>query len=116
MLTSLLLKLTVPGIDREMTPELRLRCGIVSGVTGVVCNLLLVIVKLMLAVISGSISIAADAVNNLSDTASGIIAVAGFKFSGQPPDAEHPFGHGRTEYVAGLVVATTTSPEPSARG
>lgn len=89
-----------------MTPELRVRCGIVSGITGIACNLLLAAVKLILAALSGSISIAADAVNNLSDTASGIIAVAGFKMSSQPPDAEHPFGHGRTEYVAGLVVAT----------
>jgi cation diffusion facilitator family transporter len=89
-----------------MNYEKRTRLGIVSGIVGIVCNLLLAGVKIVLALISGSISVAADAVNNLSDTASGIIAVAGFKVSSLPPDAEHPFGHGRTEYVAGLVVAT----------
>ena len=106
MLTALLLKLFVPEAHQKMTREVRIRCGIVSGITGIVCNLLLAAVKIILAVISGSISAAADAVNNLSDMASGVIAVAGFKFSSHPPDAEHPFGHGRTEYVAGLVVAT----------
>ena len=89
-----------------MTHRVRIRCGIVSGIVGIVCNLVLALVKIILAIVSGSISVAADAVNNLSDMASGIIAVAGFKLSNHPPDAEHPFGHGRTEYVAGLVVAT----------
>lgn len=106
MFSALLLKLLVPGIGNSLTPERRTRCGVVSGIVGIVCNLLLAVVKITLAVISGSIAVAADAVNNLSDTASGVIAVAGFKLSSQPPDAEHPFGHGRTEYVAGLVVAT----------
>ena len=105
MLTSLILKLSVPGYDQEMTSGLRTRCGIVSGVTGIVCNLLLIIVKVILAVASGSIAIAAEAVNNLADAGSGMITIAGFHFSSQPADAEHPFGHGRTEYVAGLIVA-----------
>ena len=104
--TTLLLKLFVPELSENLTHSIRTRCGIVSGIVGIVCNLLLALVKIILAVISGSISVAADAVNNLSDMASGIIAVAGFKLSNHPPDAEHPFGHGRTEYVAGLVVAT----------
>ncbi len=106
MFSALILKLLVPGIGNSLTPERRTRCGVVSGIVGIICNLLLAAVKITLAVISGSIAVAADAVNNLSDTASGVIAVAGFKLSSQPPDAEHPFGHGRTEYVAGLVVAT----------
>ena len=105
MLTSLILKWTVPGIDKEMTSEKRTRCGIVSGVTGIVCNILLIIVKLVLAALSGSIAIAAEAVNNLTDAGSSLIAIAGFHFSNQPADAEHPFGHGRTEYVAGLIVS-----------
>ena len=105
MLTSLILKLAVPGINGELSPAVRVRCGIVSGITGIVCNILLVLVKLALAVFSGSIAVAADAVNNLSDAGSGIITIAGFRLSSQPPDAEHPFGHGRTEYVSGLAVA-----------
>ena len=105
MITSAILKLSVPGFGTTLTPETRIRCGIVSGITGIVCNILLVAIKLTLAFISGSIAVAADAVNNLSDAGSGIITVAGFRLSSQPPDAEHPFGHGRTEYVAALVVA-----------
>lgn len=105
MLTSLILKYAVPGMTDTPTPAQRTRCGIVSGITGIICNLLLAVVKVTLAVISGSIAMAADAVNNLSDAGSGIITIVGFRLSSQPPDAEHPFGHGRTEYVAGLVVA-----------
>ncbi|MBR2373890.1 MAG: cation transporter [Lentisphaeria bacterium] len=105
MLTALLLKLFVPGLRKGLTPDVRLRCGMVSGVTGIFCNVFLAIVKFILAALSGSIAIAADAVNNLSDAGSGVITVAGFRLSSQPPDAEHPFGHGRTEYVAGLAVA-----------
>lgn len=105
MLTSLLLKWTVPCMGKELSPASRTRCGIVSGIVGIICNIFLVIVKVILAIFTGSIAVAADAVNNLSDAGSGIITVVGFRISSQPPDAEHPFGHGRTEYVAGLVVA-----------
>lgn len=105
MLTSFILKLAVPEMNDPPTPEQRTKCGIISGKTGIICNLFLVAVKVVLAAISGSIAVAADAVNNLSDAGSGIITIAGFRLSSRPPDAEHPFGHGRTEYVAGLVVA-----------
>ena len=105
MLTSVILKFTVPGYGEKLDQSSRIRCGIVSGITGIVCNGILIIIKLILAITTGSIAIAADAVNNLSDAGSGIITVAGFHLSSRPPDAEHPFGHGRTEYVAGLVVA-----------
>ena len=92
-------------MGKELSPASRTRCGIVSGIVGIICNIFLVIVKVILAIFTGSIAVAADAVNNLSDAGSGIITVVGFRISSQPPDAEHPFGHGRTEYVAGLVVA-----------
>ena len=105
MITTLILKASVPGYSKELTSAVRTRCGIVSGVTGIICNLLLIIVKLILAVTSGSIAIAAEAVNNLADAGSCMITVAGFHFSSQPADSKHPFGHGRTEYVAGLIVA-----------
>ena len=105
MLTDLILKLSVPGYNDKLDQTSRIRCGIVSGVTGIACNIILIVIKLILAITTGSIAIAADAVNNLSDAGSGIITIAGFHLSSRPPDAEHPFGHGRTEYVAGLVVA-----------
>ena len=105
MFASWILKRFVPAVRGELNSKERIRCGIVCGITGIICNLLLVIVKIVLAVLSGSLAMAADAVNNLSDAGSGIITVIGFRFSSQPPDAEHPFGHGRTEYIAGLIVA-----------
>lgn len=105
MLTSLILKLSVPGYGNDMSQQTRVRCGIVCGITGIVCNIILIIIKFTLAFVTGSIAIAADAVNNLSDAGSGVITIAGFHISSRPPDEEHPFGHGRTEYVAGLVVA-----------
>ena len=105
MLTNLILKLTVPGYGGVLDSCSRNRCGIVSGITGIVCNILLIIVKIILAIASGSIAIAAEAVNNLSDAGTGIITVGGFHLAARPPDAEHPFGHGRTEYVAGVIVS-----------
>ena len=105
MLTSLILKLSLGKFDGNLDDRTRVRCGIVSGMTGIVCNVLLIVVKIVLAVTSGSIAVAAEALNNLSDAGSGIITIAGFHLAAQPPDAEHPFGHGRTEYVAGVIVA-----------
>ena len=91
MLTSLILKLSVSGYGTKLDQESRTRCGIVSGITGIICNVILIIIKLVLAIPSGSIAIAADAVNNLSDAGSGIITVAGFHLSSRPPDANMPF-------------------------
>lgn len=105
MITSIILKFAIPGLSEPLTPAQRTRCGIVCGYTGIICNALLAVTKVILAIMSGSIAMAADAINNLSDAGSGIITVAGFRLSSRPPDAEHPFGHGRTEYVAALVVA-----------
>ncbi len=105
MFSSLILKLAIPDLNGALTPQQRNRCGIVSGIAGIVCNVFLAVVKITLALLTGSIAMGADAVNNLSDAGSGIITVAGFRLSSQPPDAEHPFGHGRSEYVAALIVA-----------
>ncbi len=100
-----LIKSLFIGKCEDLTADERTRLGIASGFTGIACNVLLVAVKIVIAVASGSIAVAADAVNNLSDAGAGIITVAGFRLSNRPPDAEHPFGHGRTEYVAGLIVS-----------
>ena len=78
---------------------------VVSGIVGLLCNLFLFAVKLCIGLATASISIAADAVNNLSDGLSSLISVIGFKLAGKAPDSKHPFGYGRTEYLAGLVVA-----------
>lgn len=85
--------------------ELRRRYGVLCGAYGVFLNLLLGAAKLFVGMRSGSISISADAVNNLSDASSSIVTLLGFWVAGKKPDADHPFGHGRSEYVAGLIVS-----------
>lgn len=79
--------------------------GMLCSVLGVVLNVILFAGKYLAGVVSGSIAITADAFNNLSDAGSSIITLIGFKFSGMKPDADHPFGHGRIEYLSGLGVA-----------
>lgn len=86
-------------------PAVRERYGIFSGIVGLLCNLLLFTAKLVIGLTTGAVSIAADAVNNLSDGLSSLISIVGFKISGRAPDARHPFGYGRTEYIAGLIVS-----------
>ena len=93
------------GLDHPDQPAVRLRCGLLAGCVGIAVNTLLFIVKLVISLLTGSIAIAADAVNNLSDAAASSITVIGFKLADRPADQEHPFGHGRLEYVAGLVVS-----------
>ena len=86
-------------------PRVRRAYGALSGAVGIVLNLLLAAAKLLASRVAGSIAIAADAANNLSDAVTSGVTLAGFKLSGKRDDDEHPFGHGRAEYVAGLVVA-----------
>lgn len=86
-------------------PNVRRAYGMLCSVVGVVLNILLFAGKYLAGVISGSIAITADAFNNLSDAGSSVITLIGFKFSGMKPDADHPFGHGRIEYLSGLGVA-----------
>lgn len=86
-------------------PETRQRCGVLSGTVGVALNLLLFLGKLLAGMITASIAVIADAFNNLSDAASSIVTLVGFRLAGQEADEEHPFGHGRMEYLAGLVVS-----------
>lgn len=83
---------------------LRQRCGMASGAVGLICNFILFVMKLVIGLLSGSVAVAADAFNNLTDGISSLISIAGFKISGKEPDKDHPFGYGRTEYIAGFVV------------
>ena len=92
-----------PGDPR--TPETRQRCGVLSGGIGIALNLLLFLGKLTAGMVTASIAVTADAFNNLSDAASSVVTLVGFRLAGQKADEEHPFGHGRMEYLAGLVVA-----------
>ena len=85
--------------------KLRQSYGMLCGIVGVMFNVFLFIGKFLAGTISNSIAITADAFNNLSDAGSSIVTLLGFKMAGAKPDTEHPFGHGRIEYISGLVVA-----------
>ena len=86
-------------------PGIRRRCGAISGGMGICLNLLLFAGKLLAGVLSGSVAMIADAVNNLSDAATSVVTLVGFRLAGQQADADHPFGHGRIEYITGLLVS-----------
>ena len=104
-MTNLLLRIFVPNWKNPAVPAVRSAVGKLSGITGIVCNLLLCAGKLFAGILSGSVAILADAVNNLSDAASAIVTLIGFKLAQTPADKDHPYGHARYEYLAGLTVA-----------
>ncbi|MBR6452645.1 MAG: cation transporter [Lachnospiraceae bacterium] len=79
--------------------------GVLCGAVGIVLNLVLFSIKIFAGIVSGSVAIVSDAFNNLSDAGSSVMMLIGFRMAGQKPDPEHPFGHGRIEYVTGLIVA-----------
>ncbi len=104
-MTKLLLKLFVKNYKNTEDKNVRERYGVLGGTVGIVCNLLLAVVKIILGIVSGSVSVVADAMNNFSDTASSVITLIGFKAAGKPADEDHPFGHGRIEYMAAFIVS-----------
>lgn len=83
----------------------REKVGTMSGICGILCNALLCIMKFVIGTLTGSVSITADAFNNLSDAASNVVTIAGAKLANKPVDKEHPFGHGRLEYISALIVS-----------
>lgn len=101
----LLAKRWIPHWEQTENPAVRRAYGVLCGVTGIVLNVLLFAAKWAAGWLTGSIAIQADAVNNLSDAGSSVITLIGFRISGKRNDAEHPFGHGRFEYIAGLIVS-----------
>ena len=104
-MTKLLLKLFVKNHENTADPAVRSAVGRLSGIVGILCNVILCAGKLFIGTVSGSVSITADAMNNLSDAASSIVTLIGFKLAERPADAEHPYGHARYEYLSGLAVA-----------
>lgn len=91
--------------DKTALPEVRFAYGNLSGRVGITVNLILCAVKFALGILSGAVSVIADAVHNLADAAASIATLLGFRIAAKPADAEHPFGHGRVEYVAGFCIA-----------
>lgn len=104
-MTNLLIRLFVRNYQNTTDVKVRTSYGTLSGAVGIVVNILLSVAKLIIGSITGSIAITGDALNNLSDAGSSAISLLGFKISSKPADEEHPYGHGRLEYICGLGVA-----------
>ncbi len=102
---TILIKLFIHDSENTTNPKVREAYGTLGSVTGIVVNLLLAVAKYIAGFISGSISVTADAINNLSDAGSSIISLIGVKVSAKPADRDHPYGHGRIEYMSALGVA-----------
>lgn len=105
MLSELLIHKFIKNYEDIENPKVRDKYGYLGGTMGIITNLLLAAAKFVIGRISNSISLIADAMNNLSDATSSIITIAGFKFASKPADKEHPFGHGRVEYISGLLIS-----------
>lgn len=101
----MLTKLFIKNNSDILNPKVRKAYGTLTGAVGIICNILLFIIKFIAGTITSSISITADAFNNLSDAGSSIITLIGFQMAGKPADNDHPYGHGRIEYVSGLIIA-----------
>lgn len=101
----LLLKMFVKDYEKTEKEEVRERYGMLSGCVGIICNIFLFGVKYYLGTIACSVAIISDAFNNLSDSGSCILTLFGYKMAAKPADKDHPFGHGRMEYVISLLVA-----------
>ena len=104
-MTELLVKKFVKDHESVEKMSVRTAYGVLASVVGIFCNVILFIAKFLIGTMSHSVSIIADGFNNLSDAGSSIISFAGIKMASKPADEEHPFGHGRMEYVTALVVA-----------
>lgn len=104
-LTNLLIKLFVKDYKNTENENVRIRYGTLSGIVGIALNIILSVFKMIFGAITKSISIVADGANNIFDAISSVINLIGFKISGKPADDEHPFGHGRVEYISALTLA-----------
>ncbi len=101
----LLSRRLIPDRENVSSPAVRRAYGTLCGAVGIVLNILLFAGKFFAGQLSGSIAVTADAFNNLSDAGSSAVTLLGFRLAGRKPDTDHPFGHGRIEYISGLVVA-----------
>ena len=104
-MTNILLKLFIKNCEDTQNPAVRSSIGKLAGLTGIVCNCLLTVLKLVIGLLVGSMAIIADGVNNLSDAASSLTTLLGFRMAQRPADKQHPYGHARYEYLSGLAVA-----------
>ncbi len=105
MISAILIKLFIKNPENKDDNFVRQAYGTLGSVVGIAVNLLLSIFKIAVGLITGSISIMADGLNNLSDMGSSLVTMIGFKLAGKPADSDHPFGHGRMEYISAFIVA-----------
>ncbi len=101
----LLAKIFIKNPDDYQNEEVRSKYGILCGGFGIFLNAILFALKFIFGTLAASVAMVADAFNNLSDAASSVVQILGFKLSSKKPDPDHPFGHGRIEYISGLVVS-----------
>lgn len=104
-MVTLLARIFIRDGEDTSSPRVRQAYGMLTGIVGILLNILLFAGKFLAGTISNSISITADAFNNLSDAGSSFVTLIGFKLAGAKPDPDHPFGHGRIEYISGLIVS-----------
>lgn len=104
-MTEFLVRKLVKDYEQTDNPQVRTAYGMMAGIVGICCNLILFGAKIGVGFMTGSISIMADAFNNLSDAASSIVGFVGMKMAQKPADESHPFGHGRIEYISAFIVA-----------
>lgn len=104
-MTKFLCKLFIKNYDDVENPVVREKHGLLSGIVGIILNVCLFTGKLIAGIVSGSVSVQADAFNNLSDAGSSVLTMIGFKLANKPVDKDHPFGHGRMEYLTGFIVS-----------
>lgn len=100
-----LLSLLVRNSKNVTDPRIRSKCAVTASAVGIVSNAVISIMKLIVGILSGSIAIIADAINNAADASSSVVTLIGFKLASKPADKEHPYGHQRIEYIAGLIVS-----------
>ena len=105
MINEFLVKYFIANHDQTELQEVRSKYGYLSGAVGILANVVLFAVKLAAGLAINSIAFIGDALNNLTDAASSLVTILGFKLASKPADEEHPFGHGRLEYIAGLIVS-----------
>lgn len=104
-MTKLLLRLFIKDHRNSQSPAVRGAIGKLAGTVGIICNVILFLAKFSVGLMAGSAAVMADAVNNLLDASSSIVTLLGFRMAQRPADHGHPYGHGRYEYLAGLLVA-----------
>lgn len=104
-MTKFLIKIFIKDYNNTNNSHIREKYGLLGSFVGIISNIILFLLKFIIGILLNSVAITADSFNNLSDSASSVITLIGFKMANRPPDKEHPFGHGRIEYISGLIVS-----------